>query len=271
MSDRSSARGRDWRPNQAVAGGGRAGRRCVDRRHRGPAKPWAMVPATRGIAQRPIGVTIDGRPHPLDVGLEGVDVLDQRRGARRGCLQRAVGDLVGDAAIDLVTKAGEDRQRRHGDRGGDRLVVERRQVGFRAAAADQHDDIEIVVSRQCAQAPTPCRRPTRPAPARRPPAGGRQGHCVEFVGEVGPGGAGRAGDHADSQRSSGTRVRRLASNKPLATSRRTTSSRSNAISPNVNRGSRPLIFSRAGPTGRSSRDGRRSAPSARRRAAAGAC
>ena len=68
-----------------------------------------------------------------------------------GRLQRAVGDLVGDAAVDLVTEPGEHRQRRRGDGRGDGLVIERRQLGLRAAAADQHDDIEVVVPGQRAK------------------------------------------------------------------------------------------------------------------------
>ena len=82
------------------------------------------------------------------------------------------------------------------------LVIERGQLGLGAAAANQHHDVEVVVAGQRAQstpqtmstAHSPCTRTSMTAQAER------QAAAVELVGEVAPGRAGRAGDHADAQR-----------------------------------------------------------------------
>ena len=64
----------------------------------------------------------------LDRGEVGADCLDEGGGAGGRRLQRRVGDLVGDAAVDLVAEPGEHGHRCRGDRPGDRFGVERRQL-----------------------------------------------------------------------------------------------------------------------------------------------
>ena len=92
---------------------------------------------------------------------------DEGLGTRRRRLERAVGDLVGDAAVDLVAEAGEHRQPATGDRHGDRLGVEHRQFVARPAAADDDDGVERCggPARSMPRQPSP--RPGRLGPARR--------------------------------------------------------------------------------------------------------
>ncbi len=55
-----------------------------------------------------------------------------------------MGDLVGDAEIDLVSDAGDHRMRASGDRHGDALVVEGGKFVLRTAAANDHHDVNVV-------------------------------------------------------------------------------------------------------------------------------
>ena len=59
------------------------------------------------LAPRPARAT--ARVALLDGAEVAGDGLHERAGARGRCLQRRVGDLVGDAAVDLVAEAGEHR------------------------------------------------------------------------------------------------------------------------------------------------------------------
>ncbi len=83
--------------------------------------------------------------------------LDQRAGAGRRRLQRRVRDLVGDAAVDLVTEAGEHRQRARRDREGDRLGVERCEFVACPAAADDDDGVEVAAGDERADRRSPPR------------------------------------------------------------------------------------------------------------------
>ena len=78
-------------------------------------------------------------------------------------------------------------------------MIKCRQLGLGAAAANQHHDIEIVVTRQCAQrARHHVDRPLALHSHIDDPEAERQTASIEFVGEVTPRRAGRAGDHADT-------------------------------------------------------------------------
>lgn len=74
--------------------------------------------------------------------------LHEELGARRRSLERAVGDLVSDAAIDLVPEAGEHRQSRSGDGHGDRFSVEHSQLVACSPTADDNDGVERPAGQQ---------------------------------------------------------------------------------------------------------------------------
>ncbi len=59
-----------------------------------------------------------------------------------------MGDLVGDAAIDLVPEAGEHRQSRSGDGHGDRFGVEHGQLVACSPTADDDDGVERTAGQQ---------------------------------------------------------------------------------------------------------------------------
>ena len=63
-------------------------------------------------------------------------------GSRGGCGGRSMSDLVGDTAIDIVADARDDRHPRRGDRPGDPLMIENREIslGTPAASHKQHID-----------------------------------------------------------------------------------------------------------------------------------
>ena len=142
----------------------------LDRGVRAPGDAVGAV-AERRDRPRPVGAARRSSDRGVAL-LDGVEVagdgLDERAGARRRRLQRRVGDLVGDAAVDLVAEAGEHRHRRGGDGPGDRLGVERGQLVAGAAATDDDDDVEAApagVVRERTDRPAD-RAATPPAPAR---------------------------------------------------------------------------------------------------------
>ena len=115
----------------------------VDRSMRAPGdamRPLSQRPGLR--AQSVIRHRGNGGEALLDSREVAGHRLDEcgRTGGRR--LQGRVGDVVGDAAIDLVTEAGQHGDGCGGDRSGDRLGVEGRQLVARAPAPDEHDDVE---------------------------------------------------------------------------------------------------------------------------------
>ena len=115
----------------------------------------------------------DRRPAALGGGEVVVDGVDQCPGAGGRRLERGVGDLVGDAAVDLVAEPGEHGDRAGGDRQRDRLGVERGQLVAGAAAADHDDAVEIAApGRACESRRPPSAPPTHPARACRRRRGG---------------------------------------------------------------------------------------------------
>ena len=158
-----------------------------------PDPPLGHVDAIAGgdhdAVEGPIGpaAELGGRLH------EGLATCGRRLVAR-------VGDLVGDAAVDLVAEAGEHRQRRPGDRLGDRLGVEHGQLVAGTAPPDDDDRVEPAAAERvdrrgdhlhgalALDAHVADRQP-EPHPAH-----------VELVVEVVPRGAAHAGDDADAQR-----------------------------------------------------------------------
>ena len=79
----------------------------------------------------------------IEVLDEHADLRDEdlRAGGRR--LARGVRDLVGHAAVDLVADPGEDRYRHARDLPRHLFGVERTEVGPRAAAAGEDDDVDL--------------------------------------------------------------------------------------------------------------------------------
>ena len=101
-----------------------------------------MVDALISQAHRHRGAPGDAPPDGRRRGGVLPDPVDEGGGAGGGRLVGGVGHMIGDAAVDLVAEAGEHGHGRVGDGEGDALVVERGQVGPRAAAAHDHDHVD---------------------------------------------------------------------------------------------------------------------------------
>ena len=76
-----------------------------------------LLQAQLDLAQQTCHPVIDALHHFIDVGRYGFGGYRRRR-------RTMVGDEIGDREIDLVTDAGDQRQRVSGDVAGQRFVVE---------------------------------------------------------------------------------------------------------------------------------------------------
>ena len=234
---------------------------------------WAVSDRSVVAAvERVAALAHDRRERRLGVGAVAGGAGDQFAGARGRGLERGVGDLVGDAAVDLVAEPGEHGDRRRRDRPGDALGVEHGEFVAGAAATDDDERVEIDAPRQRGDG-----RGDHLLGELALDAGvdhrQREPECaaLEFVVEVVPCGGPDAGDHADAQRDRRQRAplvgieqarRRRGGGSPRRATgrcrRACTSGRCRSSSARCDR------------SGRSSRGSRRRAPSCRRRAAAGA-
>ncbi len=99
--------------------------------HRGGARDpsQTVVQAGRHRLEPPSGEPFESDGLLFQCGFGGGDQADQVLGDRGRGLQRGVGDLVGDTAVDLVADPGEHRHRCPGDRVRDVGVIEGDQVG----------------------------------------------------------------------------------------------------------------------------------------------
>jgi len=144
---------------------------------------------------------------PLHVGVHDLD--EQRRRGGRG-LHAGVRDVVGDRTVRLVTDPGQDGDRHLGDGARDDLGVEGREVAARAAAPNDHDDVELLLreASQCPHEPARRRGPLHSHVAVRDSkrvAGG-----LELVDKVSVRGAAAARHQPDPQRNDGHAQRRVA-------------------------------------------------------------
>ena len=112
-----------------------------------------------------------------------------------------MGDLVGDAPVDLVAEAGEHGPAGRGDRARDQLGVEHGQFVLGSAATDDDDRVEVAATAERADAG---RHHRSGELALDPDVAHRQREAeralFEFVAEVVPRRGADAGDHADPQR-----------------------------------------------------------------------
>ena len=94
-------------------------------------------------------------------------------GRQAGRPGAGVGDQVDERVVLLVADRRDHRRRALGDRPADDLVGERQQVLGAAAAAGQHDDIDVQCRRRASSAPRRSTR-ARPAPAPSPRRSGTE-------------------------------------------------------------------------------------------------
>ena len=143
-----------------------------DRRMRAPCDSMRQLGQPGGgrcAAQWSIRRRIAG-PRFLRARAVRADPFDQGAGARGGGLEGGVGDLVGDAPVDLVAEAGEHGETGRGDGAGDQLGVEHGELVLRSAATDHDDRVEVARGGPAWRSRRPpSTRRTRPGPARRTP------------------------------------------------------------------------------------------------------
>ena len=77
--------------------------------------------------QHDVGHALGSALHSHD---ELIHHVDDRDGARRGCLVPRVRHLVDDARVDFMANAGEDGLRACRNHSGESFVVERGEIGL---------------------------------------------------------------------------------------------------------------------------------------------